>query len=117
MSQVDSRSLCGILYADVVGYSRLMWDDERDAVACIGALKRVFAAIVPQHNGEFWLQGGDSFLGTFPTALGAAKAALEIQRALHAKPVMFLNRDVVRIRIGVHLGDVMTSSIGMTSND
>lgn len=113
----DSRILCGILYADVVGYSRLMAEDEKGAVACIAALERVFAAIVPRHDGKFQVQSGDSFLGTFPTALGAAKAALEIQRTLHDTPVMFLDRDVVRIRIGVHLGDVLTSSIGMSSND
>ena len=113
----DSRELCGILFADVVGYSRMMGEDEHEAVASVGALERVFAAIVPKHEGRFQVQAGDSFLGTFPTALGAALAAIEIQRSLHETPVRFLARDVVKIRIGVHLGDVLRSAIGMSSND
>jgi len=113
----DTRELCGILHADVVGYARLMDQDFEAAVAGIRGLERVFASIVPRYDGKFIVSAGDSFLGTFPTALGAAKAAIEIQTTLHETPVMFLNRDPVRIRIGVHMGDVLTSAIGMSSND
>ena len=46
MEQPTKRRLAAILMADVVGYSRLMGDDEAQTVEALKAFRQVFADIV-----------------------------------------------------------------------
>ena len=42
MEQTSKRKLAAILMADVVGYSRLMQQDEEGAVAALEAYRQIF---------------------------------------------------------------------------
>ena len=64
------RKLSAILCADVVGYSRLMGEDE---AATLQALKKceteIIDPIVKEHNGRIFKRMGDGFLVEFSSAV------------------------------------------------
>jgi adenylate cyclase len=101
------RQLHGVLLADVTGYSRLMGEDERRAMAALARVRSVFTDVVPRHAGTLEVFVGDCFVALFPSAVDAVLAAVEIQRGLAS------GEDGVRIRIGVHLGEVVRSAEGV----
>jgi class 3 adenylate cyclase/protein-S-isoprenylcysteine O-methyltransferase Ste14 len=99
--------LTAILSSDAVGYSRLLADDEVATVRTLQVHHEHTARLVRQHRGRVVDSPGDNLLAEFPSAVDAARCAVEIQRAVGAR-----NTDVspdrrMEFRIGVHLGDVM----------
>ncbi len=105
MADVE-RKLAAILSADVVGYSRLMAEDEDGTVRRLGAYRREIAALVEEHRGRVVDFTGDNFLAEFPTATDAVEAAAEIQRVLKARNAAVPAGRAMEFRIGVHLGEV-----------
>src|SRR5262245_6720562 len=102
-----SRRLHGVLLADMTGFSRLMGEDEARAVAALGRIRDVFAAVVPRHGGTLDVLVGDCFVALFDSAVDAVQAAIAIQSELSGAPGPA--GDPVRIRIGIHIGDVVRS--------
>ena len=94
------RKLLAVLAADVTAYSRLM---ESDAEGTLAALLRmraeVFGPTVASRRGRIVKSMGDGWLVEFVSAADAAAAALLVQDELAA-------RGGLRLRIGVHVGDV-----------
>ena len=96
------RKLSAILCADVVGYSRLMGEDE---AATLNALNTCDAEIieptVKEHNGRIFKRLGDGFLVEFSSAVDSVECALAWQKQIENKnhPLQF--------RIGINLGDVI----------
>jgi class 3 adenylate cyclase/TolB-like protein/Flp pilus assembly protein TadD len=104
---MTTRRLSAILSADIAGYSRLMGEDE---VATLAALKERQAAVfplVPQFEGRIIDVAGDGILAEFPSAVGAVRCAIEIQRAMHEKNAAPEARMKLNFRIGINLGDVI----------
>ena len=102
MADSETRRLCAVLLADVTGFSRMMGEDEGHALATLGAVRAVFERTVPAHHGTLDVAVGDCFVALFASAADAVAAAIAIQRALAAA-----GPSGGRIRIGVHLGDVV----------
>src|SRR5436189_5656279 len=82
-ARIDRR-LSAILAADVVGYSRLMHEDEEVTHARLTTLlaDAVDPAIV-EHGGRVVKNTGDGFLAEFPSAVEAVRAALQFQTRVH----------------------------------
>ncbi len=77
------RRLAAILAADVVGYSRLMREDETGTLAQLKTLrKEVFDPRIAEHNGRIVKTTGDGVLVEFASAVDATECAVKIQRAL-----------------------------------
>ena len=96
------RRLNAILAVDVVGYSRLMAENEAKTLRDIAQMKsEVFDPAVKRHNGRIAKLMGDGALVVLPSACAAVEAALDVQRALAELP------DCPRVRIGINLGDVV----------
>ncbi len=97
------RRLAAILAADVVGYSRLMSDDEAGTLA---ALKRhradVFDPLVARHNGRIVKLMGDGVLVEFASVVDAVECAVAVQAACASTADTRIN-----LRIGVNVGDVI----------
>jgi adenylate cyclase len=96
------RKLSAILCADVVGYSRLMGEDE---AATLHALKRCVAQIieptVKEHRGRIFKRMGDGFMVEFSSAVDSVECALDWQRRVDsAEPSL-------SFRIGINLGEVI----------
>jgi adenylate cyclase len=108
MADPIDRKLAAILSADVVGYSRLMADDEAATIRILSDYREEIAMRVRQHRGRVVDAPGDNVLAEFPTALDAVRAAAEIQAVLRALNANLEAERRMDFRIGIHMGDVAT---------
>ena len=98
-----NRRLAGILAADVVSYSAQMGADDAGTLARVRALRtEVIDPLATTHGGRLFKAMGDGFLLEFVSAVQALQCAIAIQTELNAQP------DGLRLRIGVHQGEVVT---------
>src|SRR5205814_5948466 len=101
------RKLAAILHADVVGFSRLMGEDEAGTHRALRELRRALDPLIATHGGRIVGTAGDSLLADFSSVVDALSCALEMQRAALAinEPIPPQRR--LELRIGVNLGDVI----------
>jgi adenylate cyclase len=94
------RRLAAIVAGDIVGYSRLMAEDEAATYAALrSAFDNLITPVLERHGGRTFKSTGDGFLATFPSVNEALDAAIEIQTGFDDRPF--------DLRIGVNLGDVI----------
>src|SRR5262249_6145039 len=67
---------------DAAGYARFLADDEVGRVRTFRVHREPPARLVRQHRGRVVDSPGDNLLAEFPSALDAARCAVEIQRAV-----------------------------------
>lgn len=101
----QTRRLCGVLLADMTGFSRVMGENEDRAITAVARMREVFRTIVPRRHGTLEVQVGDCFVALFDSAVDAVEAAIAIQKELSVARGPL--GDPVPIRIGVHLGEVV----------
>jgi len=105
--RVDRR-LLAILAADVVGYSRLMGEDEEGTLAALKTLQReLFAPKVKEHCGRLVKTTGDGALVEFASVIDAVRCAAEIQRAMAERNAGVPVERRIEFRIGINLGDII----------
>src|SRR5438477_772073 len=78
------RKLAAILHADVVGYSRLMGEDEAGTHQALGELRQAVDPLIAAHGGRIVGTAGDSVLADFSSVVEALNCAVEMQRATRA---------------------------------
>ena len=111
----ENRKLAAILAADVVGYSRLMQEDEAGTLAALKRRrKEILEPTVARHRGRIIKVMGDGVLIEFASAVAAVQCAVELQQAMSAanysndaNDANDQNRKTILLRIGVNLGDVI----------
>ena len=103
------RRLAAIMFTDMVGYSALAQADEGTALAVLERHNRVLRPVFAKFRGREVKTVGDAFLVEFESALNAAQCAIEIQRLLHDYNASSAESWKIRIRIGIHVGDVVES--------
>src|SRR5207302_8304805 len=106
-SGAHQRKLAAILFADVVGYSRLMGEDE---TATYDALKRLRGAIDPLiagHAGRIVSTAGDGLLTDVGSVVDALACAVAMQQAARDLTAASPPDRHLQLRIGVNLGDVI----------
>ncbi len=103
------RRLVAILAADVVGYSRLMGDDEEGTFNTLRACRQSIDGCVAEKGGRIVATGGDSVLAEFASAVEAVRCALAMQEGIAACNIDVPEERCMRFRIGINLGDVMIS--------
>ena len=65
------RRLAAILAADMVGYSRLMGEDEAGTLARLEGLRaEILAPLMAEHHGRLVKQMGDGFLVEYASVVG-----------------------------------------------
>jgi adenylate cyclase len=101
------RKLTAILHADVVGFSRLMGEDEAGTHQALGALRRAVDPLITAHGGRIVGTAGDSLLADFSSVVDALSCAVEMQRASRAVNDPAPPERRLELRIGVNLGDVI----------
>ncbi len=101
------RRLAAILAADVVGYSRLMGEDEAGTLVALKThLEELIEPNVAEHEGRVVKLMGDGILAEFPSAVEAVHCAIEIQRAMADRTADVPEGRRIRFRIGINLGDI-----------
>jgi class 3 adenylate cyclase len=102
------RRLAAVLLADVVGYSRLMGENE---TATLRELQEhQFAMVNPtigQHHGRIVKLMGDGVLVEFKSVVDAVECAVAIQRGMVLRNFEVPENRQIRFRIGVNIGDLL----------
>src|SRR5215469_6461438 len=101
------RKLAAILHADVVGFSRLMGEDETGTHRRLGELRNAVEPLIAGHGGRIVGTAGDSLLADFTSVVDAVGCAVEMQRAVRAINDPLPSERRLELRIGVNLGDVI----------
>src|SRR5205807_1082296 len=102
------RRLTAILAADVVGYSRLMGENEAGTLEALKAVRADFVdGKIRQQQGRIVKLTGDGMLVEFPSVVNAVRCAAEIQRAMRDRNINLPRDRLIEFRIGVNLGDVI----------
>ncbi len=107
MEKRVQRKLAAILAADVVGYSRLMGENEEGTLATLKSYRSVIDELIHTHDGRVFGSAGDSVIAEFASPVEAVRCATEIQLELDKRSADVPEARRMRFRIGVNLGDVM----------
>ena len=110
-SPVDNRNvkrkLAALISADVVGYSRLMGDDEMATIETLTAYRALMSNCIVQYHGRVVDSPGDNILAEFVSVVDAIECAAEIQKKLKSQNEKLPETRRMAFRIGVNLGDVI----------
>ncbi|MBL7725540.1 MAG: hypothetical protein JNK27_15435 [Chitinophagaceae bacterium] len=98
-----SHQLAAILFADIVGYTAMMQENEEAAVEKINRFREVVELVAEELNGKIIQYYGDGSLLLFQSSTDAAEFAKLLQEDLQNEPR-------VPVRIGIHMGDVLVHS-------
>jgi adenylate cyclase len=101
------RKITAIMSSDVVGYSKLMGDDEAATVQTLELYKSVMSALIEQHRGRVIDSPGDNMLSEFASVVDAVQCAVAIQKELNSRNTELPENRKMRFRIGINLGDVI----------
>jgi class 3 adenylate cyclase/TolB-like protein/Tfp pilus assembly protein PilF len=106
MPDDQKRQLAAIMFADMVGYTALMQEDEDFTRLHRDRQREVLSELVPHHGGEILQNYGDGTLSIFTSAVEAVKCAVAFQLELRNEPT-------VQMRVGIHTGDVVQDANGV----
>lgn len=104
---VAQRKLATIMSVDVAGYSRAAELDDGAAAEAVGTLRRAIEDVIAPFDGRIFNSAGDGFMIEFPVASSGAQAALKLLSESNAGV-----RPMPKIRIGLHLGEVIAGENG-----
>jgi len=101
------RKLTAILSADVVGYSRLMGEDEEATVQTLHKYKQMIFGLIEHHKGRLVDSPGDNILAEFTSVVDAVRCGVQIQEDLKANNEGLPENRKMEFRIGINIGDVI----------
>jgi TolB-like protein len=102
------RRLAAILAADVVGYGRLLEQDEAGTLAALNARRRdILNPLVAEHHGRIVKVMGNGALIEFGSAVNAVACAIELQKRMTAANDGLNEGRRIVLRIGINVGDVV----------
>ena len=94
------RELAAIMFSDIAGYTAIMGRDEQEGLDARNSHRELLRTILPRFNGLLLGDLGDGALSSFHSAIDAVNCARAFQAATGTEPRF-------RIRIGIHIGDVL----------
>jgi TolB-like protein/class 3 adenylate cyclase/Tfp pilus assembly protein PilF len=102
----EHRKLKAVMFADMVGYTAMMHEDEARAKLLRTRQKHILDSLIPANNGSIIQYFGDGTLSLFDSSADAVRCAIAIQHELQKEPK-------VKLRIGIHSGDVVYDKEGI----
>src|SRR6266853_10379 len=104
------RRLAAILFADVVGYSRLTGQDEVGTWRRLqSVLRDVVRPHLKAHAGRIVRIKGDGILVEFSSAVEAVASAVALQQAMAQRNATLAEAHRIELRIGINLGNIVTT--------
>jgi class 3 adenylate cyclase len=104
MEPKDYR-LAAVVFTDIVGFSRMMEEDEKGTLVTLDFHNRLVREQVERFRGTVIKTIGDAFLAQFSTTLDAVQCSLAVQQGIREYNDAKLGKPLT-LRIGVHLGDI-----------
>jgi adenylate cyclase len=102
------RRLAAILAADVVGYSRLMGQDEAGTLNRLRTHRReLIDPEITEHKGRIVKTTGDGILIEFPSVVEAVACAVAVQQGMAERNAPVPEDQRIVFRVGVNLGDII----------
>ena len=102
------RRLAAILATDVVGFSRMMGQDEEGTLARLKKLRaEVIDPAIIEGRGRIFKTTGDGLLVEFMSVVDAVQCAARVQTALGTRYADAPAEQRIVLRIGINLGDVI----------
>ena len=102
------RRLAAIVATDVVGYSRLMGEDEAGTLSAVNKHRReLIEPKARQYNGRTVKLMGDGALMEFASAVDAVAFAVEVQCVMRARNQDVPEKRRIIYRIGINIGDII----------
>ena len=100
-----TRQLAAIMFTDMVGYTALMQENEQLALQRRDRNQRIFEEALATFGGKLLQYYGDGTMSIFNSAVNSILAAIEMQT--------LSRREGIDLRIGIHIGDVITDDNGI----
>ena len=101
------RKLTAILSTDVVGYSRLMEDNEEATVQTLNTYRNSISTLIEQNRGRVVDMTGDNLMAEFSSVVDAVRCAVETQKEMSERNADVPENRRMSFRIGVNLGDIV----------
>ncbi len=101
------RKIAAILAADIVGYSKLVAEDEEETLRRLGTCRAVFSDFVARYGGRIFNTAGDATLAEFQSAVDAIRCAVDVQESLRTRNLAYPSSRHMSFRIGITIGDVV----------
>ena len=92
------RRLAAIMFTDIVGYTKMMGEDEEKALSVLRINREIHKKLIYQFGGQFLKEMGDGVLASFENSSDAVICAAAIQKAS--------GESKIDLRIGIHMGEV-----------
>ena len=104
----DRRKLVAVVYADMVGYSRLIGLDDVGTLERLRALRQnLIDPAIDEHGGRIVQTGGDSLLIVFDSIDGAVRCAVKVQQQVPIHDGDQPPDRAIRFRVGINVGDAI----------
>ena len=81
----ETRKLAAIVAVDIVGYSRLMGEDEGGTARAVRGHREAAIPIIAAFGGRIFKTLGDGLLLEFPSAVTAVECAVAIQKTMETR--------------------------------
>ena len=104
---IPKRKLVAILAADVVGFSKMMGENEDRTLRNLKACRSLTDVSIATYHGRIFGTAGDSVLAEFASPVDAVVAAVEFQRSLRDRNEEVNPEDRMQFRVGLNIGDVI----------
>ena len=102
------RRLAAIISADVVGYSKMMGQDEAGTLARLNSLRSEFLhPKIAEHGGRIVKTTGDGTLIEFASAVDAVSHAMDVQRGIAERNSGLPDDQRIFLRLGINVGDII----------
>jgi TolB-like protein/class 3 adenylate cyclase len=101
----EARKLATIMAIDVAGYSHAAEVDDGAAAEAVVRLRAAIDEAIAPHGGRVFSTAGDGFMVEFPAAASGVASAQALLAAVR-------ERALPRVRLGLHLGDVIVEPNG-----
>jgi len=102
-----NRRLAAILFTDIVGYSKMMQEDEANAISLLDKHSEICEGHISNFRGRLINKIGDSNFVEFSSAVDAVQCGIGIQKSLRDYNSNQNNNNQVWVRIGIHIGDIL----------
>lgn len=102
------RRLAAVLAADVVGYSKLMSEDEEGTLASLDAhLADHILPCIAKHRGRVVKTMGDGLIAEFASVVDSVRCGLAFQSGMDVRNRGAADGRLIEFRLGINLGDVI----------
>src|SRR5271168_5033534 len=103
----ETCKLAAIMAVDVVGYSRLMGEDEAGTARVVREHRDAARPFVSDRGGRIVKTTGDGLLLEFPSVVDAVECAVAVQAVMAERNEGVPQDRRMLFRVGINLGDVL----------